>query len=472
MGGRDFYNDDDNSVIDKAGMALSHNPKGLLLPGVDLTTHHEAVRLCARDYLENHTFFNDLQYHNHLNHHLLAVFSMGASAKRLQEVFDINSSYQRPSLALASDVTITADNYTKYLSKEEYYPNYIAFYRRELAESNGDWNAVVSKYFFDPQVFPLAMSGLLHPFIQLGYGLEFKSEAIIACALAQVSIHKKQFSHALDGETFDEICRGDEGNAAGLSLLDILDRMRNDSVTAAIAYDDDPYTEENRAHAQALAIKYAKLWAVESSESAVKEKSMEVMSVIALVYGSLTRPGYHPTLEFGIMHNLTSSYFLPIFLEALSLDNQVRLLHAYVVTFLYMFAAKGCPPLYIQPELTSTNTHSVEASELSGGNPWMDVFTKAIANNDMHVPKAVRALWRLSLLTAFPEQTKPIKGYELPPAINCLYLARITVDSINLPTRRDSVTDKMQLGTQDDASGWAHGMLAFDEFWTKQGRLL
>ncbi|KAJ2110946.1 hypothetical protein IW146_005687, partial [Coemansia sp. RSA 922] len=59
MAGLDFYNNDDNSVIDKAGMALSHSPKGLLLPGVDQTTHHEAVRLCARDYLENHTFFND-----------------------------------------------------------------------------------------------------------------------------------------------------------------------------------------------------------------------------------------------------------------------------------------------------------------------------------------------------------------------------------------------------------------------------
>ncbi|KAJ2036567.1 hypothetical protein GGI01_000290 [Coemansia sp. RSA 376] len=473
MAGLDFYNNDDNSVIDKAGMALSHSPKGLLLPGVDQTTHHEAVRLCARDYLENHTFFNDQQYHNHLNHHLLAVFSMGASAKRLQEVFDINNNYQRPSLALASDVTITTDNYTEYLSKEEYYPNYIAFYRHELAESNGDWNAVVSKYFFDPQVFPLAMSGLLHPFIQLGYGLEFKSEAIIACALAQVSVHKKQFSYALDSETFDEICCGDESNAVGLSLLDILNRMRNDSDTAAIAYNDDPYTEDNRSHAQALAVKYAKLWTVESSESAVKEKSMEAVSVIALVYGSLTRPGYHPTLEFGIMHNLTSSYFLPIFLEALPLDNQVRLLHAYIVTFLYMFAAKGCPPLYIQPELTSTNTHSVEASESLGGNPWMDIFTKAIANNDMHVSKVVRALWRLSLLTAFPDQAKSVKGYELPPAVNCLHLARITVDSINQSTRRDSVTDKMQLEIpEDDGRGWAHGVLAFDEFWTKQGKLL
>ncbi|KAJ2885034.1 hypothetical protein IWW38_005361, partial [Coemansia aciculifera] len=119
-----LHNNDDNSVIDKAGMALSHNPTGLLLPGVDPTTHHQAVRLCARDYIENHVFFNDKQFHNHLNHHLLAAFSMGASAPRLQEIFDVNSDYQLPSLALTSDVTITADNFVEHLSKEELYPNF------------------------------------------------------------------------------------------------------------------------------------------------------------------------------------------------------------------------------------------------------------------------------------------------------------------------------------------------------------
>ncbi|KAJ2819294.1 hypothetical protein GGI24_004833 [Coemansia furcata] len=472
MTGKDLYNNDDNSVIDKAGMALNPSPKGLLLPGVDPTTHHEATRLCARDYLENHAFFNDKQFHNHLNHHLLAAFSLGGSAKRLQEIFDINNSYQRPLSAPASDVTITVDNYTEYLGKEEYYPNYIAFYRSELAKSRGDFNAVVSRYFFDPQIFPLAMSGLLHPFIQLGYGLEFKSEAIIACALAQASIHRKQFSRAFDTETFDEICRSasksDENSVAGLSLVDILDCMRSDPITAKITYNDEPYAQENRGHAEDLAIKYAKLWTVEHSESAVKEKAKEIMSVIALVYGSLTRPGFRPVLEFGVMHNLTSSYFLPIYMDALTLENQVRLLHAYIVPFLYMYASKGCPLLYIPLELTSTNTHYAESSESLGDNPWTYVINKAITNNDMHVAKVVRALWRLSLLTTFPGQAKFVDEYELPPFVNCLYLARTTVDNVSKSVRRDSVTDKMLLKSNEDDQGWAHGMLAFDEFWTMQ----
>ncbi|KAJ1814192.1 hypothetical protein LPJ60_006118 [Coemansia sp. RSA 2675] len=473
MSGLDTFTDDDYSVIDKAAMALSHNPRGLLLPGVDPTTHREAVRLCARDYLENHIFINDRQFHSHLNHHILAVYSLGGSTKRLQEIFDINNSYRRPSLAMVDNVTITADNYTEYLVKEEYYPNFVAFYRRELAASNGDFNSVVAKYFFDPHIFPLAMSGLLHPFIQLGYGLEFKCQALIACALAQASTHRKQFSRALDTETFDEIRAGDLDGGNGLSLLDIMELMRIDPITDKITYDDDPYTEENRALSQTLAIKYAKLWSVGNSESSVREKSMEVMSVIALVYGSLTRPGYRPLLEFGVMHNLTSSYFLPILLDALPLDKKMRLLHAYAFTFIYIFATKGCPPLHIPPELTLADTHRAESAESSSsGNPWMEVIDKAIANNDMHVAKVVRALWRLSLLTAFPTQPNASKGYELPPYINCLYLARITVDSINMSTRRDSVTDKLQLTAQDGRRNWAHGMVAYDEFWAKYGQAL
>ncbi|KAJ1796395.1 hypothetical protein LPJ59_003781, partial [Coemansia sp. RSA 2399] len=115
--------DTDFSVIEKAGMALGHAPSGLLLPGIDRNTEREAVRLCARDYLEHHVFFNDDRFHNHLNHHLLAVFSMGGSAKRLQEIFDGNRTMQRPTMPM-HQTDINAANFTEYLTKEEHYPDY------------------------------------------------------------------------------------------------------------------------------------------------------------------------------------------------------------------------------------------------------------------------------------------------------------------------------------------------------------
>ncbi|KAJ2811650.1 hypothetical protein H4S07_001922 [Coemansia furcata] len=470
MADRKANRDDDYYVINETRMSLNPSPLGLLMPGIDQTTNREAARLCARDYLENHAFYNDKQFHNHLNHQLLAVYSLGGSVKRLQEIFDINNSYQRPFPARVSDVTITSKNYTEYLSKEEYYANFLEFYCKELHMSDGNWNAVVAKYFFDPQIFPLAMSGLLHPFIQLGYGLEFKSEAIIAMALAQASIHKKQFSCAFDTETFDEICsQADKNDAAGLSFFDIFGRMHGDPIAAKITYNEEPYAKENHDHAEDLAIKYAKLWTVEHTEDSVKTKCMEIMTVIALVYGSSNRYGYRKVLEFGIMHNLTSSYFLPIYMDALTLDNKVRLLHAYAVTFLYMFASKGCPPLNIPPELTSTNTHGAEISESLGDNPWTYVIDRAIASNDMHVAKVVRALWRLSLLSAFPSQDEYADRYAARPInANCLYLAFITIGNISKSVRRNPDTGKMELKDEEGDQGWAHGMFAFDEFWANK----
>ncbi|KAJ1997519.1 hypothetical protein GGI04_005370, partial [Coemansia thaxteri] len=228
------FDNDDYSVIDKAAMVLAHNPVGLTLPGIDHVTHREATRLCARDYLENHVFFNEHRFHNHLNHHLLAAFSMGASPARLQRIFDINKPIQRPALVPCNDVTITPDNFTKYLSDESYYPNFVAFYRRELAKSDDNWSAVVAHYAFHPDMFPLFMSGLLHPFIQLGYGLEFKSEAIIATALAQASVHQPQFARIFDRDTFDDICaanQDEDSSSIGLPLLAILDKLRNDPLS-------------------------------------------------------------------------------------------------------------------------------------------------------------------------------------------------------------------------------------------------
>ncbi|KAJ2749325.1 hypothetical protein H4S06_004665, partial [Coemansia sp. BCRC 34490] len=48
------HDDSDYSVIQKAGMELGHASSGMLLPGIDGKTRKEAVRLCARDYLEHH----------------------------------------------------------------------------------------------------------------------------------------------------------------------------------------------------------------------------------------------------------------------------------------------------------------------------------------------------------------------------------------------------------------------------------
>ncbi|KAJ2236222.1 hypothetical protein IWW45_001946 [Coemansia sp. RSA 485] len=459
----------DYSVIEQADMHLGHSSSGLLLPGIDPATRLEASRLCARDVLENHVFFNERQFHNHLIHHLLATFSMGASAERLQQIFDVNKPMQRPSVDCSDKVIITADNIWDHLSQEEYYPGYVAFFKAELAGAGDEWKSVATRYFLDPRALSMTMSGLFHPLILFGYGLEFESRVITAMALAQGFVHRVAFNSILVPETFKEICSNSAApNMAekGASLWKIIRAMRVDPLASKLSFDDTPYSLTNSTIPEDLAIKYAKMWHVEATETSVNKKYAELLSVIAHIYGSVSRPGYAMVFEFAIMHLLTSVYFLPIIFDALTVDQQAVLLHAHSVQVLVLFAAVGCPELYFTAKEPADVVASLEACSLEDKqtNPWFAVFEKAIASNDMHVAKVVRALWRGSIISAFAEDMPETDSYELPPPVNWLRIAQDTVDIITASSFEDK-----EKQIQEGKRTWVRGMIAFDEFWSKYG---
>ncbi|KAJ1735488.1 hypothetical protein LPJ61_000514 [Coemansia biformis] len=459
-----LYDNSDTSVAGKAGMALGRSPSGLRLPGIDATTRGEATRLCARDFLEHHVFFNDRGFHNHLNHHLLAVFAMGASAERMQTIFDLNKTMQRSQAAYNDGADITAENYTEYLGTERCYAGYIQFFRSELDSAGDGWKTRALDYFFSPNLFPLGMDGLFHPFIQMGYGLEFDSKAITAMALAQICVHHRRFETIFSEETFAEICANTPINdGSGLSLMQIFDMARKDPLAADSTFSEQPFLRNNTTKAEALTAKYAKAWAVPATREAVDAKCAELLSMLALFYGAITRPGYKPLLHFIVMHCLTSAYFLPIFFDHLSLERQAVLLKAHLAVSLSVFAILGTPEFHATPELVTTDTHSIRPDTWARSeNGWLDVFAKAIASNDIHVPKVVRSLWRGSLLDT---QESVAKGYELPPPINWLHLARLTIDTITVSPFEDQ-SAQIQAGKRP----WAFGMVGFDEFWANYAR--
>ncbi|KAJ2849601.1 hypothetical protein IWW36_002498 [Coemansia brasiliensis] len=458
------HDDSDYSIIDQAGMSLNHAPSGLYLPGIDSTTHREAVRLCARDYLEHHVFFNHRGFHNHLNHHLLAVFTLGAPTTRLQEIFDLQKGMQRPSYSLESEVDINDENFAQYFSDERHYPNFVRFFQRKLESAGDSWKKVACNYFFHPQIFPLGMSGLFHPLIQFGYGLEFESQAITATALAQACVHSPSYNKLFSPDTFAEICS--QPGKSNLSLMQLLEQIRQDQRKSDLDFTSEPYRHSGiTAFAEELAITYSKMWSLSPTKEAIDAKYHELLSTVALIYGSLTKPGYQVVLHFVLMHCLTSAYFLPIIMDCLPLEKQAKLLKAHCAATLATFVVHGCPNLYITPEISSTDTHvAVSDSQGNINNQWLDVFAKAIANNDMHVAKVIRGLWRGSLLNAFPNEQPTCKDdYELPPPINWLYLARTTVDTITA----DSFND-MDKQLKEGKYFWKFGVVGSDEFWKNQ----
>ncbi|KAJ2798579.1 hypothetical protein H4R21_003869 [Coemansia helicoidea] len=311
------------------------------------------------------------------------------------------------------------------------------------------------------------MDGLFHPFIQVGYGLEFDSKALTAMALAQSCVHRKFYQTLLDESTVADICSGTPINdGPGLSLMQILRAAREDPLAAATVFSEQPFLRTGADHVEKLSAKYANAWDVPATKDAIAAKHAELLSTLALLYGSLTRPGYAPLLHFIVMHSLTSAYFLPIFFDHLSLERQAALLKVHWALDLSVFLLLGAPALHVPPELVSTDTHGVKTGAwASDTNGWLEVFKKAIDSQDSHIPKVIRSLWRGSLLGSFGSQAGSDDGYELPPAINWLYLARRTIDVVTLSSFEEP-------GPQIEAGRrfWAFGMVGFDEFWATYPR--
>lgn len=118
----------------------------------------------------------------------------------MQKGYDANLHYQRPAQpvhqAVVNDLFQTWDHASAYLGQENHYPDFLAFFQREI-DAKG-WEAVLSEYLFKKDspsaedLFVRLFAGIVHPLIQLMYGIEWKQPAIVAEALAQTCVHQAE----------------------------------------------------------------------------------------------------------------------------------------------------------------------------------------------------------------------------------------------------------------------------------------
>lgn len=182
-------------------------------------------------------------------HHLLSLYGTGADASQLQKGYDDNAGYQRPVLPahqrVAEDLQ-TWDHARKYLGGEQYYPDFLAFFQREISRKG--WAVVISEYLLagteaaDDLLVRLHGS-LLHPLIQLLYGMEWGQPAIVAEALAQACVHDAAFKEGLFAA--ERIANEEYGVAGGgekkaPSIASLLEEARGDRELKAMV-DSDSY---------------------------------------------------------------------------------------------------------------------------------------------------------------------------------------------------------------------------------------
>lgn len=84
-----------------------------------------------------HIYFNASGFHNHIAHHLLTIYALGATPEEIKKAFDDNKGYQRTSYPTEQrNVEDMSDpeNFKKFLGKEKYFHDFEEYFRKEIDE--------------------------------------------------------------------------------------------------------------------------------------------------------------------------------------------------------------------------------------------------------------------------------------------------------------------------------------------------
>ena len=96
-----------------------------------------------------HIFFNQSGFHNHIVHHLLTIYALGASPSTIEKQYINNIHYQRS--AMQVDETVVEQlhgeqTWKQCLGQEKHYNDFLTFFQREIGAKG--WEQVLQEYLF------------------------------------------------------------------------------------------------------------------------------------------------------------------------------------------------------------------------------------------------------------------------------------------------------------------------------------
>ncbi|KAK0674029.1 hypothetical protein QBC41DRAFT_298099 [Cercophora samala] len=315
--------------------------------------------LLQRDMESHHVFFNRSGFHNHIPHHLLALYGTGAGPAHLQSAYDSNASYQRPVMPEHESVTLTPETLSRYYGREEYYPDYLRFFKNEIARVG--WRETVGRYLFEEgegkeDLMVRLFGGFLHPLIQLMYGVEWELPGVVAEGLAQAAVHRDDLREfLLTAERRGEEEGEGKGKGKGEGVLELLGEIsKNEKLAKAARWGDENKIRDGvlvRAKEEMISLAAR----VSIREEEVEEKTAEMFNAAVWVAsGAAVSMPLHqnkvPKYDFFLMHHVNAA---PFFVTVNRMDwiparTKKRLLEWKVRMDLLQFVARGCPELRME----------------------------------------------------------------------------------------------------------------------------
>ncbi|GJJ12133.1 hypothetical protein Clacol_006374 [Clathrus columnatus] len=400
-------------------------------PGTSAESAEALVRLLKQDFVNFHCFFNEKRFHNHLSHHLYAAYALGATPEILQEAYDYHASYQIK--AYSSPASISIDNWRDHLGDPDYYNAYLKFFANEL-RNNGS-QSTLEKFIFSsdanfgekhPEMVSRLFGGLLHPFIYVGYGIEFGHLGLVAEGLAQAAVHLVSTSKLITKEFLDtsgpkslatrleqKLTLHPNGTVPNVHPLSILDRVLKDKrLEPEIPSTDlERYFNDCIEKVGPILSEYALTWQADVTTSTATANSIEeVIWAVSAIYGiGGLRKDKPFKADFFTMHFVTSSLFISPVLELISQDSKRILLQSYFALLLGYWVSQGRTKLDVEtfysttinltpPGPKPTPHEETLAKENLYPNLWYPIAQSVIMHPGEHVLKLVRAFARFAVL--------------------------------------------------------------------------
>ncbi|KAF8882188.1 hypothetical protein CPB84DRAFT_1851350 [Gymnopilus junonius] len=385
--------------------------KGLLnTPGITYASKKATEALLIKDAQDHHCFFRQSGFHNHLSHHILAAYDLGASPGLLHKIYMDEARTQRPRILERADkdLHVTRGNWSQYLGNQAQvfttfsrgscvdnhrnsaYSSFVSFFADEIHDLGA--SATLEKYVFDEDankvgshMLTRVMSGAVHPFIQIGYGTEFGDDVLIA---TENRTFLELLRQVYDSEVLKPPMPYDPNALINARLKSAVADGRKEEIEKISAQFNlrNDFTDDD-----------------------VAQKAQEIIWTATLLTFATGKPGRKPRLDFFLMHLLTSSLFLRPFCAMLkNKGSKAALLRAYVPIMITIILSRGRPR--INPELMMSYTDvprpplPKEKSPTPSGasigsplddtdyNPWPALIEAVRYHPDSHVLKAMRTL--------------------------------------------------------------------------------
>ncbi|CZR56682.1 related to HypA-like protein [Phialocephala subalpina] len=367
-------------------------------------TAAKASELLQENHEKHHIFFNQEGFHNHIVHHLLTLYGLGASTSQIERAYKDNANYQRRPVPVEEKVVEdmhNPSNFKKYLGKEKYYHDFLIFFQTEM-EKKG-WEKVFQEYLFAGteqanDIFGRMYAGFLHPIIHLGFGIEFQQPAIMCEAIAQACAHDlwtSKYLFSVEEAVNSNLPKGIK------TIPQLLDEIKADKKLSSAAH----WSDANKIRDGILIRAPSEMRSIASQFSCtpknLKEKTVEMTNSAIYFTAAAQNPLKQVKFDFYYMHCVNSSIFFPTFLSLpwLSEENKVRLLNFKVWLDLAMYASRASPELLLDeistyvPAKLPAETAATNGQGSMKDTEWPGIFERFFNYpDDGHAVKLGRAV--------------------------------------------------------------------------------